>query len=155
MPKLNQSQVGAVAAAQAASGGFLLPAGRYAAQLSGVEEKQGQGQYPYWSWAFENLHDESGVRHPGRQWNNTSLSPKSYGFLKASFEAFKVEPGTDTDDLIGSWVVLYLDQEPIAIGPKAGDLRNAITSVTQFSEKDWPFDTNEFAKGSSASDDEF
>ena len=74
MPKLNAKQAAIVSESEAASGSFLLPEGRYAAQLANVTEKEGN-EYPYWVWEFTNLHNAEGDLVPGKQWNNTSLSP--------------------------------------------------------------------------------
>lgn len=145
MPKLNKSQAAQVEESEAASGGFLLPEGRYAARLESVEEKEGN-EYPYWVWQFEHLHNEEGVEQPGKQWNNTSLSPKSAGFLKASFEAFGYTSDSDTDEMLGEWVVLHLVQEPIARGPRAGELRNSVARLAEFDADDWDFDPDEVGK---------
>ncbi|WIC89800.1 hypothetical protein SEA_SAPO_29 [Gordonia phage Sapo] len=144
MPKLTKKVASQVDKAEAASGSFLLPEGRYAAQLRGVVQKDGN-EYPYWVWEFENLHDEEGGKKPGRQWNNTSLSPKSLGFLKATFEAFGYTSDSDTDELVGEWVVLYLVQEPIGKGPKAGQLRNSVQSLSEFNPDEWDFDPEDVA----------
>jgi len=143
MPKLNKKQASEVEKAEAASGSFLLPEGRYAAQLLKVEEKEGN-EYPYWVWQFGNLHNKAGELVPGRQWNNTSLSPKSFGFLKATFEAFGYTTDSDTDEMVGEWVTLYLVQEPIAKGPRAGQLRNSVQSVFEFDGDEYDFDPSSF-----------
>lgn len=145
MPKLNAKQAKAVDSADAATGFSALPAGRYAAQLRSVEERDGQ-EYPYWVWEFENLHNEEGDRAPGRQWNNTSLSPKSAGFLKATFEAFGYEAGSDTDEMLGEWVVLYLDQEVQTVGKNAGKTRNVVSKLAEFDPDEWSFDVDAVTK---------
>ncbi|AOE44382.1 hypothetical protein SEA_GHOBES_30 [Gordonia phage Ghobes] len=156
MPKLTKKVAAQVDKSEAASGSYLLPEGRYAAQLKSVVQKDGN-EYPYWVWEFENLHDADGNKQAGRQWNNTSLSPKSLGFLKATFEAFGYTSDSDTDELVGEWVVLYLVQEPISRGPKAGQLRNQVQSLSEFNPDEWDFDPE--SVGSSAakedSDDEY
>lgn len=157
MPKLNKNAAKQVDKADAASGSFLLPEGRYAAQLKQVDEKDGK-EYPYWVWEFHNLHDEEGVKRPGKQWNNTSLSPKSAGFLKATFEAFGYTSDSDTDEMLGEWVVLYLVQETIAQGQRAGQLRNSVQSLAEFNPDEWDFDQSTAeveAKVSAAKDDEY
>lgn len=139
MPKLNAKQAAIVSESEAASGSFLLPEGRYAAQLASVTEKEGNA-YPYWVWEFTNLHNSEDELVPGKQWNNTSLSPKSAGFLKATFEAFGFTEDSDTDEMIGEWVVLHLVQEPIARGPRAGELRNAVARLAPFKDDEWDLD---------------
>ena len=155
MPKLTAKVAKSVDSAEAASGSFLLPEGRYAAQLKSVNQKDGN-EYPYWVWEFENLHDSEGNKKPGRQWNNTSLSPKSLGFLKATFEAFGYTSDSDTDEIVGEWVVLYLVQETVARGPKAGNLRNSVQSLSEFNPNEWDFDPEEAATvAAESSDDEY
>jgi hypothetical protein len=143
VPKLEKKIAKSVDEAEAASGSYLLPEGRYAAQLLKVDEKEGQ-EYPYWTWEYGNLHDKAGEAKPGRQWNNTSLSPKSFGFLKATFEAFGYTTDSDTEEMIGEWVVLYLVQEPINKGPRTGQLRNAVQSVFEFDPDEFDFDPSSF-----------
>ena len=142
MPKLKSVLAKKVAKAEAASGSILLPEGRYAARLLEVVQKEGQ-KAPYWQWTFGDLHDEDGNSHPGRQWNNTSLSENALGFLKASFEAFGYTEDSDTDEMIGEWVVLHLIQEPIAQGRNAGQVRNAVSHLAPFNEEDFDFDPAE------------
>lgn len=139
MPKLDRKQAAAVEAATAATGSLLLEPGEYAAQLRSVDEADGT-EYPYWIWEFHNLHDQDGNPKPGRQWNNTSLSPKSAGFMKATFEAFGYTADTDTDEIIddGAWVVLVVDQEVQTQGKNVGKTRNNVTGLLEFVEADWP-----------------
>ena len=152
MPKLSAKVAKSVDSAEAAGGSYLLPEGRYAAQLKQVNQKDGN-EYPYWVWEFENLHDEEGNKKPGRQWNNTSLSPKSLGFLKSTFEAFGYTSDSDTDEMVGEWVVLYLVQETVSRGPKAGNLRNSVQSLSEFNPAEWDFDPAESAPA--GTDDEY
>lgn len=156
MPRLNTKTAKAVDKAEAAGGSYLLPEGRYAARLNSVTEKPGNVA-PYWVWEFVDLHDSEGVKRPGKQWNNTSLSDKSLGFLKATFEAFGYTTDSDTDEMIGEWVVLYLTQEPIGAGPKAGQLRNNVQSLSEFVPGEWDFDPEDLPPlgGASAPADEF
>lgn len=136
MPKLDRKTAKSVDNAEAMAGFDILPEGKYCATLSSVEEREGQ-QYPYWVWEFTDLVGEDGKKYPGRMWNNTSLSPKSQGFLKATFEAFGVTPDTDTDDLIGEKVCLYLITETITKGSKIGQLRNTVKFLAPFDENIW------------------
>ena len=156
MPKLTKKVAASVDSAEAASGSFLLPEGRYAAQLRSVTQKDGN-EYPYWVWEFENIHDSEGNKKPGRQWNNTSLSPKSLGFLKATFEAFGYTADSDTDEMTGEWVVLYLVQETISAGPRSGQLRNAVQSLAEFVPEEWDFDSESAtaSAGAKSAEDEY
>jgi hypothetical protein len=139
MPKLDKKVAKEVESSEAMTGSFLLPEGRYAGRLMKVEEKPGE-EYPYWDWQFDAIHDEEGVKHPGRQWNRTSLSPKSRGFLKATFAAFGYSPDSDTDEMLGEWVVLYLEQEKQTKGQNAGKMRNVVARLAPFDPDEWDFD---------------
>lgn len=153
MPKLSKAAAKQVDNAEAAAGFAPLPEGRYAAQLRSVTQKDGK-EHPYWVWEYHNLHNEDGQAQPGRMWNNTSLSPKATGFLKATFEAFGYTSDSDTDDIIGEWVVLYIAKTVIASGVKAGQPTNEVRQVLPFEAGDWPFDTDD-VKGNTESDDVF
>ena len=61
--------------------------------------------------------------------------------MKATFEAFGFTERSDTDEMIGEYVVLHLVQNPIARGPRAGELRNAVARLAPFKEDEWDFDT--------------
>lgn len=142
MPKLSEQQAAKVQESEALQGGFLLDPGRYAARLRACEEqapKPGK-EYPYWIWEFEGLHDEAGKQYPGRQWYNSSLSPDSAGFLKAIFEAFGYTADSDTDELLGEWVVLYLEVGTQQEGKNAGKRKNEITRFAEFDAAEWEFD---------------
>lgn len=144
MPKLTEAQAEKVQASEAVQGGFLLDPGRYAARLRACETKPpGEGkEHEQWEWQFEALHDEAGKQKPGRQWHYTSLSPDAAGFLKAVFEAFGYTADSDTDELLGEWVVLYLDQEIQQKGKNAGKMRNVISRFAEFDPDEWDFDTS-------------
>lgn len=141
MPKLDKKQALAVEGSEAMGGGFLLEPGRYAARLAKVEERPGN-EYPYWVWEFDQIHDEKGNRQAGRQWNQTSLSPKSAGFLKATFEAFGYSADSDTDEMVGEWVVLHIDQEIQSQGKNVGKPRNVVSRLAEFDPDEWDFDPN-------------
>ena len=146
MPKLEKKVASAVDKADAAGGSLLLPEGRYACQLRSVTESQGT-EYPYWTWEFHNLHDIEGNKKPGRQWNNTSLSPKSVGFLKSTFEAFGYTSDSDTDEMIGEWVEIYVIQEVQERGKNAGKLRNQVQGLAEFDPNAYDFDAAEAEAG--------
>lgn len=139
MAKLTAAVAQKVAAAESASGSFLLPEGRYAARLQEVQVKEG-AKGPYWVWVLTDIHDVEGNPKAGRQWHNTSLTDAAFGFLKATFEAFGYTTDSDTDEMIGEWVTLHLVQEQIARGPKAGEMTNRIRSIVEFDEDEFDFD---------------
>jgi hypothetical protein len=159
MPKLSAQQAKTVAATQAAAaGGMLLEEGYYAAQLRSVEEKTSDNG-DYWEWTFHNLHDQAGAKHPGRQWNNTSMGAKSAPFLKQTFDAFGYTTDSDTDEMINEWVTLYITQEVRQKGVNAGKLRNTISSLSPFVPSDFDFDADAEAvtaeSGGSGSRDDY
>lgn len=146
MPKLSDKIAQEVQnTAPAASGSLLLEEGLYAAQLLKVEEVEGT-EFPYWNWEFGNLHDQDGTRRPGRQWNNTSLSPKSRAFLSQTFEAFGYTADSDTEELIGEWVVLSVVQAIQAKGKNAGKTRNEVNGLMVFKPEKFDFDPEEAAQ---------
>lgn len=150
MPKLTKAAAKAVDSAEAAGGFQLLEEGRYAFQLQKVEQKDGK-EFPYWVWEFDNIHDAEGNQFAGRLWNNTSLSPKSTGFLKAVFEAFGYTADSDTDEIVGDFVVGHVIQEVIPTGSRAGQKTNRIQRFAEFDPQEWDFDPEDFpVKGSSA-----
>ena len=143
MPKLNQKTAKAVEQAEAweaGSGRQLLDEGRYAAQLYKVEERPGRVA-PQWSWRFVNVHNEDGeLQGRTNLFHSTSLSPKAYGGFKQTFNAFGYTPDSDTDEMLGEWVVLYVVQEIQEQGAKAGQRVNRVTSLSPFDPDDWDFD---------------
>ena len=166
MPKLSKKQAKEVEKAEAwgvGGGGFLLPEGRYAARLKAVTTGQGPAG-TYWAFEYSKLHDEEGQEQRGRQWENVSLSEKAKGKMKSVFDAFGYSTDSDTDEMIGEWVVLHLGQEVATQGKRAGQTVNRILGVTAFDEDEWPFEPDEVgedeeygnsggAAGESADDD--
>lgn len=157
MPKLSKAAAKQVENAEAAAGFAPLPEGRYAAQLRSVTEKERKDgkKYPYWVWEYHNLHNEDGQAQPGRMWNNTSLSPDAARYLKATFEAFGYTSDSDTDEIIGEWVVLYIAKTVIASGVKAGQPTNEVRQVLPFEPGDWPFDPESVQGSADSGDDVF
>lgn len=149
MPKLNKKQAKAVSEAE--SGSFLLEPGRYAGRLKSVTEREGR-EYPQWSWEFEALHDEDGKRKAGRQWVNTSLSPKAAWKVKEVFEALGYTTDSDTDEMIGEWAVLTVTQEIAEQGKYQGQTVNRVQTVAEFDPDDWPFDPDEVEATTGSSD---
>ncbi len=145
MPKLDKKVATEVEnTAPASAGGLLLEEGLYAAQLIKVTEHEGE-EFDYWEWEFGNLHDENGTRRGGRQWNNTSLSPKSRMFLAQTFEAFGYTPDSDTDEMLAEWVVLSVVQEIRTKGKTAGKTVNSVNGLLAFNPEKWAFDPEEAA----------
>ncbi len=143
MPKLNAKQAKQVASTdawEAGTGRVLLDEGRYAAQLFKVTERDGR-EHPLWSWRFVNVHNQDGdLMGRTNLFHSTSLSPKAYGGLKQTFDAFGYTTDSDTDEIIGEWVVLYVRQEIQEQGQNAGQRVNRVASVSPFDPDDWPFD---------------
>jgi hypothetical protein len=166
VPKLSKKQAKEIERAEAwgvGGGGYLLPEGRYAARLKAV----GTGTGPagtYWSFEYSKLHNEEGEEQRGRQWENVSLSDKARGKMKSVFDAFGYSTDSDTDEMIGEWVVLHLVQEVQSQGKRAGQTVNRIVGVTAFDDAEWPFDIDEVgededrnggAANGEAADDDF
>jgi hypothetical protein len=125
MPKLNPTLSSEVK--EAASGGFLLPPGRYRARLVEVEAKQAASSgNPMWTWKYEVI--EEGHRG-NTQWNNTVLTDKALWKVAESFAAFGVETDTDTDELIGCTVTLVISERIIQQGTRAGQKGNNVDQV--------------------------
>lgn len=123
MPQLPQDVADDVANVE--SSFELLEEGPYVATLKDVtvSDSEGASGYHYWRWEFD-LDDA-----PGRQWLNTSLSPKAYFKLQETFEAFDATPDTDTDELIGDKVRLIVSQTTAQGGKRKGELVNQVDSV--------------------------
>lgn len=153
MPKLDKKAQKVVEEAEEwGVGGFLLDEGRYAARLKDVTVHQGRAG-EYWTWEFEHLHNEEGEPQRGRQWHNTSMSPKAAGNLKQVFNAFGYSSDSDTDEMIGEWVVLHLGIEVQEQGKRAGQQVNRIQGLAPFVAEDWDFDTDAVAEKVAASGD--
>lgn len=134
MPKLNKKTAKAIEETE--SGGFsLLENGRYIGKLREVTVKPGK-EYDYWSWEFDNLRaiDDPDTIIPGRQWANTSLSPKAAFKMKEAFEAFGVPADTDTDELIGEDVILVVGTRTIKEGDRAGEQANQVNNLLPLSD---------------------
>jgi hypothetical protein len=144
-PKLNKDQAESVNEAEAASGGDFdpVPNGMYVCQLTGVEVKMPKPKKdastgknvdgdPYWAWEF-TIPD--GHPYAKRKfWNNTSTGEASKGFMKATFDAFGVSADTDTDTLIGEYVVLSIGTRIIKGGSRDGQPGNTVREVLAYSE---------------------
>ena len=123
MPKLNAKTAKAV---EKTEGGTFAPVdpGIYHIRLRDVTAKPGP-KGVYWAWEFESV--EPDVR--GRFWVNTSLSDAAHFKLKETFEAFGVEPNTDTDELLGKVVRGQVTITTIQKGPRTGELTNSLDKL--------------------------
>lgn len=130
MPKLSSAMAEKVDEAE--SGDFeALPEGIYTAILEGEVEAVDGAKGPYWKWVFKITGDSSGGDEgKGRKmFLNTSLNEAAHWKLKEVFEAFGVPLTTDTDELIGESVKLYLVQKVAEKGKREGDMVNEIKNV--------------------------
>lgn len=142
MPKLSKVVAKKVDSAEEwGQGRQLLEEGRYAARLRKVEVREGEsGRAGSWSWWLTKIHDEDGKGYGGTQFLNTSLSEKAFGRLKQVFNAFGYTSDSDTDEMLGEWVGIYVTQERQAQGKNAGKMRNEIQYVFEFVADEWAFD---------------
>lgn len=130
MPKLDPEQ--RKTAEEAEGGSFLLEPGRYVGTLKSVEVKKGN-EAPYWSWTFGDIVSlETGEKHPGSQWVNTSLSEKAAWKVKEMFDAFGYTLDSDTDEMVGDQAVLVVSQRVIEKGARAGQLGNNVDSCLPY-----------------------
>jgi len=129
MPKMDKNKAKSVAEAE--SSFPLIPEGVWPAMLKGVESKETRaGDSTYWRWEYEvHYEDDKGVDRTGKQWDNTSLKDEAEWRLKQVFEAYGVPSDTDTDDLVGKWVTLQINQAPIGAGSRKGEQGNNIVKV--------------------------
>lgn len=155
MPKLDSNVAKNVETAEEV--GFkILPPGVYAAKLESVESRSTREHgFPAWNITFGNLVDRDGNKHPGKQflWINIpqdpNVVPSSYtkgaekwkqaqnlsmGRLKQFFDAFGVDPDTDTDELIGQPVAIKVGVQTAQSGPRKGEDQNQVNAVLPFSE---------------------
>lgn len=144
MPKLNKQQAKKVGDAE--GNDFLLDEGFYVATLLDVSDGHQGPSGEYWRWEFGSLcwwdpetgeYDEDDSK-PGKQWLNTSLSDAAAWKLNETFLAFGVDPGTDTDELVGEKVRLFISQRVIEKGKRQGELGNSIDSVHPLDEGEEP-----------------
>lgn len=131
MPQLNKATAKKVDNAEQTEGFPLLPEGLYLATLMEVDGT-GQGpKGPYWTWQYQIPEDAEEFAN-SRFWNTTSLSEGAMGMpggLKQTFAAFGVEPDTDTDDLCGQSVQLYVVQAVSQGGKSKGKMVNQVEEV--------------------------
>ena len=126
MPKLTSSMAEKVNEAE--SGNFeAIPEGVYRAVLEGEVESVDGAKGTYWKWTFKIV--EEGEGNGRKMFLNTSLNEAAHWKLKEVFEAFGVPLTTDTDDLIGDEVKLYLTQKIAEQGARKGEMTNEIKQV--------------------------
>ena len=136
MPRLDSQTQEAAAAADAWGNepiGSLLEEGWYAVSLSEVTVIGGDNGR--WDWVFTDYRDydmqarEVGKPHAGRGWWTTTTTPESIGKLRATFEAFDATLDTDTDQLLGEDVLVYVVQETARQGKRKGEIVNKISAI--------------------------
>jgi hypothetical protein len=136
MPKLDKEQAKRV---EDNDGSFPpLEEGMYVGTLMEVRvsDQPGDSGYPFWTWIFSELFaaddedwDNPTSTVPGSAFHVTSLSPKSEFKMAETFQAFGVPADTDTDDLIGEKIRLYMEQRVIEKGPRAGQIGNNVANL--------------------------
>lgn len=128
MPKLNKGH--AKETAEAKSTFEPLPEGVYPAKLEDVTVKEGP-RGDYWSWEFSIVGGEFNNR---KMWVSTSLAKNALWKLKEVFDAFGADTGTDTDELVGSHVLLGVKQRVQDAGARKGEIGNEVTNVRMLPE---------------------
>ncbi len=125
--RLSKTKAKAVKAAPDAEVPELLPDGVYRAQLVEVAAKTGKTSgEPYWAWKFKLAEKGWPTQHI---WENASLAGTADFKMKQIFTAFGVDPYTDTDELIGDYVLLKITHGTQQQGANAGSERNEIAAV--------------------------
>lgn len=126
IPKLSKALAEKVDEAE--SGNFEpVPEGIYRAVLEDEVESKESDKGIYWKWVFKIT--EEGEGKGRKMFLNTSLNEVAHWKLKEVFTAFGESTDTDTDDLIGREVKLYLVQKIAEAGTRKGDLVNEIKQV--------------------------
>lgn len=157
MAKLAAKDRKKVKAAEAVTGEFTpMPAGRYVATLSEVEERTSKAGNKYWNCTFTDIENMEGETQPGRLWYTVMLpidkmpddykpGPKSKaatreeawetyqaltaGKIKAFFEAFGYSEDSDTDEMLGEQVILQVGIETIQQGERTGQKTNRVNAI--------------------------
>lgn len=135
----------------------LIPDGKYVGVLREVKvsEAPGESGSHYWMWFYEKADDTDDTEAvelneewtSGRLMNITSLSEKAAFKMKEAFDAHGVSADTDTDEIVGTKVLLMVGHRTVTKGARMGELTNSI-------EKVLPWDGEE-GDDDSDSDDEF
>lgn len=113
--------------------GVLLDEGWYVASLREVQDIGGENGR--WDWIFGDFRDydpetqEPGRTRAGRGFWTTTDTPDSVGKLKATFEAFDATLDTNTDDLLGEDVLVYMVQQVAKQGKRKGEVVNSMAAI--------------------------
>ncbi len=153
MPKLPAKVSQSVAKSEQVSGGFEnLTPGKYLTRLFEVapeEHKNYPDHVSTWVCSFNEIHDLTGKKFPGRQFlrlnvimNNKMPAnyPKSQdkwdtfvrmanGQMKAFFENMGYTPDSDTDEMIGEPAMLDIGIRTIQSGARMGEKVNDVRGV--------------------------
>lgn len=133
MPKLNKATAKAVEETEISEGFGALPEAVYEFQLNDVtvSDEPGASGFHYWTWVYEI--PENAEEYAGRRfWNTTSLSPGAMGMpggITQTFAAFGTSADTDTDELLGSHVLIHLGQEVQQKGKNKGKMQNTAIGI--------------------------
>lgn len=148
MPKLSSDTAAKVEEVESTD--FVaIPEGIYTAVLDGEVEAAEGPKGLYWKWTFK-LTDED---FKGRKmFTNTSLNESAMWKLKEVFSAFGVSADTDTDELIGKSVKLYIVQRIIEKGARVGEMGNEVRQVLPLDDSA-KADTTKPGKKKSGKDD--
>ncbi len=118
--------------------GSLLPEGWYVASL--MEVKDIGGANKRWDWVFTDFREfdmateEIGAGRAGRAWWTTTDTPESVSKVKATFHAFDATLDTNTDELLGEQVLIYLDQHVANQGKMKGKTVNGMSAIRALPE---------------------
>lgn len=111
-----------------------LPAGEYVCRLRGVEAKVASTGNSMWTTEWEVAED--GEFKGRRLWSNIVFTDAAMWKVKEFFYAFDVPETTDTEDLIGECVRLYVSQRVIRGGAKEGQTGNNVDTFAPLSDDD-------------------
>ena len=151
MPRLPAKKAKSVAKAQSSGGTInVLPDGVYTAKLVNVETGKGP-KGPLWTWQYKTTDDSVPET---TLWERTSLSPEAEWKLNETFNAFGVDPDTDTDELIGQEVRLVVQQRTIPDGARRGEKTNDIKQIRPLDEEDEEIEPDEELEEEDVEDEE-
>lgn len=143
MPQISAKAAKEIDAVDPAAGFDPLPPGVYPARLREVRVGEGKNG-PYWTWEYEI---PDGYEHAGsRFWNTTSLGEKSRPYLIKAFLAHGVSSGTDTDELVGTWINMQVGIQTAQAGKRQGQPVNYVVEVM-------PYDGEDASEGGASEDD--
>lgn len=141
MPKLNPTKAAEVkkAGEQSTTSGkyVLLPEGKWKVKLLDVESKTSSKGDPMWVWSYRAVEFLEGTPQDkdGNAIDFSERELKYYTVIKDTtlwdldrvFAAFEVDADTDTDELIGDEIVVFIDQQIITGGKSKGQMGNNVT----------------------------